>query len=65
VELSLLNLTWPPLDGYAPLETLTNLRKYVCDQFLAHGKKLGVGAVSKVENTERFLRFLQSHYRKQ
>jgi len=64
LELSCLNLTWPPLDGHPPLENLPDLRDYVYEQCMACGKQIGLDAIPKVENTERFLRFLQIHHRK-
>jgi len=64
LELSCLNLTWPQLDDHPPLENLPDLRGYVYEQCMAYGKQIDLNSIPKVENTERFLRFLQGHHRK-
>ena len=55
-----LNLAWPPLDGCRPLKEHTDLRQFMHQRFWAHGKQIGPDALSKVDNTERFFRFLKS-----
>jgi hypothetical protein len=57
-KLLLLNLAWPTLKGYTPLKDRKDTRSYVEEQFSAHNKQLGPEVVSKVENTEKFLRDL-------
>ena len=62
LELLRLNLAWPTLTGYKPLKDRKDPRRYIQDQFSAHHKQVGQEAISKVENTEKFLRFLAGQF---
>ena len=62
LELLCLNLAWPTLTGYKPLKDRTDPRRYVQEQFSAYHKQVGQNEISKVENTEKFLRFLESQF---
>jgi hypothetical protein len=56
-----LNLAWPRLlVGCKPLKERPDLRQYVLEQFWAHNKQVGPDEIRKVDNTERFFRFIQS-----
>jgi hypothetical protein len=61
-ELLCLNLAWPTLSEYPPLKDRPNPRRYIEEKFSAHGKQVGRNAISKVENTEKFLRFLAHQF---
>jgi hypothetical protein len=62
LELLCLNLAWPTLRGYTPLKDRTDPRRYIHEQFSAHGKQVGQNAISKEENTEKFYRFLADQF---
>lgn len=59
-QLLCLNLAWP---DFSESLDRRDLREYVHEQFLAHNKQIGRNAISKLENTERFLHFLKSRKR--
>lgn len=52
-----LNLAWPTISNSL---NGVDLREFVHEQFLAHNKRIELTAISKLENTERFLCFLKS-----
>jgi hypothetical protein len=62
LHLLCLNFAWPTLTGYTPLKYRHDLRQYVHEQFLARNKQIVSEAISKVENTERFFRFLKHRF---
>ncbi len=61
-EFLCLNHAWPTLKGYTPLKDRKDPRGYVEEQFAANNKTIPPNALSKVENTEKFLRFLADRF---
>jgi hypothetical protein len=62
LPLLFLNFAWSTPTGYKPLKYRHDLRQYVHEQFLAHNKQIASEAISKVENTDRFFRFLKHRF---